>query len=990
VATLGGSGDDVTFTFEGLTVVTNNNDGTDNSFAIEFDLLTLDVVGNDGLPAAVDGDGMTVLPNSATVAYGGNPPVSTSGVVNVDVVEPRLAITKTMGAASNSIVVIDLVVTNRGLSTAFDVEIEDILPTTWWDTTTIAPVTVPAGFTFDVAGAPGAATITIATDTNSVPPTNSIEVGEALVFQYQATLIDGAPSPVTNRAEVTEHSTLDGDDPDERDEPPVEDEDVLAIPGYTITKVRTSPLGRAAAVGETVTFDIVVANTGDIGLDPVALEDRYDTTYLTYGSALPASVDNINDGTVNWTNIGPIAVGGAVTVAVQFAAAESTQPGDTTNRAVASPFTTNGLPLLPKTNEAPVEILYVGYTLEKDRTSPVGRAAQVGEPIVFTLTVVNTGEVALATLPLVDTYDTTYLTYVSAVPASVDNANDGTIHWADIGPLPAGASTTIVATFTAAASTLGLSETNTAVASPTTTNAPPVFPKTNDAPYEIHLAGYTLEKDRTSPLGRPAIIGETVTFEILVTNTGDVDLVTVPVVDDYETAYLAYVSSVPASDDNINDGRIHWADIGPLPVGASTSIVATFTAAADTLGADRTNVVVTAPTTPSNAPPVPPQTNDAPYAVDTPASLGDFVWLDVDGDGVQGGAGETGMVGVVVTLYDAATNALGTTTTDVAGAYAFTNLVPGVYFVGFTPPAGYQITLLNQGGDPAQDSDADPATGYTVATTLVSGENDPTWDAGLYLPASLGNFVWNDLDADGIQDGGETGVSNVTVNLLTNGTVIATTTTDANGLYAFTNLPPWDYQVQVVAPAGWTVSPQDEGADDAVDSDIDAGTGLTATITLVSGQNDPDWDAGLYLPASLGDFVWLDVDGDGVQDGGEPAVSNVVVTLYDAATNALNTTTTDVAGAYAFTNLVPGVYFVGFTPPLGYQITLQDQGGDAAGQRCGPVTGRTVPTTLISGENDPTWDAGLYLPASLGNFVWNDLDADGIQDGGETGVSAWW
>ncbi|NCA82703.1 MAG: DUF11 domain-containing protein, partial [Opitutae bacterium] len=70
-----GPGDDITITFEGLTVVTNNNNGTDNSFLIEFDLLTLDVGGNTGTVAG----SQTVLPNSATIAYDGNPPVHTSG-----------------------------------------------------------------------------------------------------------------------------------------------------------------------------------------------------------------------------------------------------------------------------------------------------------------------------------------------------------------------------------------------------------------------------------------------------------------------------------------------------------------------------------------------------------------------------------------------------------------------------------------------------------------------------------------------------------------------------------------------------------------------------------------------------------------------------------------------------------------------------------------------------------------------------------------------
>ena len=231
------------------------------------------------------------------------------------------------------------------------------------------------------------------------------------------------------------------------------------------------------------------------------------------------------------------------------------------------------------------------------------------------------------------------------------------------------------------------------------------------------------------------------------------------------------------------------------------------------------------------------------------AALGNLVWLDINGDGLQDG-GEPGVSNVVVTLYDSQTNALGVTTTVMNGAYAFTNLMPGVYFVGFMPPLAYQITLRDQGGDDAVDSDADPATGTTIPTELVSGENDPTWDAGVYESASLGNFVWDDRNTDGIQDGDEIGISNVTVNLLTNGTVIATTTTDVSGAYAFTALPPWDYTVEVSVPAGWYVSPQDEGGDE-VDSDIDTVTGQTTTITLVSGQNDPSWDGGLYRSASL-------------------------------------------------------------------------------------------------------------------------------------------
>ncbi|MEW5796974.1 MAG: SdrD B-like domain-containing protein [Candidatus Zixiibacteriota bacterium] len=115
------------------------------------------------------------------------------------------------------------------------------------------------------------------------------------------------------------------------------------------------------------------------------------------------------------------------------------------------------------------------------------------------------------------------------------------------------------------------------------------------------------------------------------------------------------------------------------------------------------------------------------------ASLGDFVWYDDNENGIQD-AGEVGIPGVTVHLMDCAGNILATAVTNASGYYLFSNLMPGNYNVHFVAPLGFVFSPQDQGGDDALDSDVNPANGMTICTTLEGGENDLTWDAGLYMP----------------------------------------------------------------------------------------------------------------------------------------------------------------------------------------------------------------------------------------------------------------
>ncbi|MDX9708223.1 MAG: SdrD B-like domain-containing protein [Trichloromonas sp.] len=227
-------------------------------------------------------------------------------------------------------------------------------------------------------------------------------------------------------------------------------------------------------------------------------------------------------------------------------------------------------------------------------------------------------------------------------------------------------------------------------------------------------------------------------------------------------------------------------------------------------------------------------------------SIGDFVWNDLDRDGIQD-ANESGIGGVTVTLLMGG-ETVATTTTDADGAYLFSGLCAGDYTVTVATPDGYMPSPSLQGGDAALDSNGSPAD---VALS-TDNSSDLTIDFGFYPPCtgSIGDFVWNDTNNNGVQDAGEMGIAGVKVELYTcTDASVATTFTDANGYYSFTNLMPGDYYVKFYVKDGFAFSSMDQGGDDAKDSDADPATGKTVCATLTPGENDLTWDAGMYTVA---------------------------------------------------------------------------------------------------------------------------------------------
>jgi len=157
-------------------------------------------------------------------------------------------------------------------------------------------------------------------------------------------------------------------------------------------------------------------------------------------------------------------------------------------------------------------------------------------------------------------------------------------------------------------------------------------------------------------------------------------------------------------------------------------------------------------------------------------------------------------------------------------------------------------------------------------------------------------------------------------------------------------------------------------------------------------------------PAVYGDFVLIDTNQNGVQDGGEVGLDNVRVDLYrdngdgvaDVATDELvSFTLTADGGLYLFPSLDPDDYFAVFQIPPTYNLSPFQNTGAAGYTTAADSDGQAVTigafevaitpiTTLDALEDDRTWDMGVYQDgppkAALGNYVWNDENSNGIQD----------
>ena len=266
------------------------------------------------------------------------------------------------------------------------------------------------------------------------------------------------------------------------------------------------------------------------------------------------------------------------------------------------------------------------------------------------------------------------------------------------------------------------------------------------------------------------------------------------------------------------------------------------------------------------------------------------------------------------------------------------------------------------------------------------GDKKPDNTSSVPLTAgyTIAGKLYNDADASFSSSSSEAPYAGVTVALLKkDGTPVldkdgnpVTAVTDAEGKYSFVGLPLGQYSVSVVDPTSGPL----EGT-----KPTEAYTGrykTSADVTIAEATGSViDVNFGFVKPASVGDYTWMDVNRDGLQDADEPALPGVTVTLTyedgsavtDASGNPVAAVTTDANGKYSFENLLPGGYKVSFQAPAGFEATTSDAGSD----RALDSDGATASVTVAQGQTDDTIDFGAVGTGVIGDQLFVDVNQNG-------------
>ncbi|MDX2417287.1 MAG: hypothetical protein QNK19_07490 [Xanthomonadales bacterium] len=300
--------------------ITNIPDGVSD----EKDRIVMQVVGR--VANVADNANGDLLVNTASFDFTGG---SLADDADVEVVEPVLNLTKSMGPVVDTVVRLSLVVENTGSGTApaYDINVTDVLEDSVWNSAALSQVSVSTGFLLQATPGPaaGQTTITLSSDPLAISPAGTIPVGSSVsaVFDIPLAALPPVPNPVVNLAELDQADTLPGDDPAQRDLPPDSDIAEIGIPDLQLSKDDSLLLDLDSSgdvsPGDTLRYTLVINNQGAGDATNIVLEDAPDIhTALLNGSVVStqgsvAIGNNPGDTTIE-VAVGTIVAATSVTV----------------------------------------------------------------------------------------------------------------------------------------------------------------------------------------------------------------------------------------------------------------------------------------------------------------------------------------------------------------------------------------------------------------------------------------------------------------------------------------------------------------------------------------------------------------------------------------------------------------------------------------------------------------------------------------------------
>ncbi len=276
---------------------------------------------------------------------------------------------------------------------------------------------------------------------------------------------------------------------------------------FTVEKISNDTV----SVGDEIVFTIVVNNTGDYDLEDIVLNENYPNGLEFVSSSSGwSTTDN-----KTFTYDGVIAVGGRATLNITFKAIDG---GNLTNV-----VTVNGSDMSASGNES-VYVKESSFTVEK---TALNKTAHIGDNIVYTIVVTNTGNLNLTNITLKEQYPSS-LEFVSFEGNWITDDN---VTFTLSDNLTVGDKVTLNITF----KVLEAGEIKNAVI----VDSNDTDEKSTDTVIFVEAPDFTVEK---LLLNETVNLGDTVVYTIVVTNTGNIELTNVTVNENYPDS-LEFVSN---------------------------------------------------------------------------------------------------------------------------------------------------------------------------------------------------------------------------------------------------------------------------------------------------------------------------------------------------------------------------------------------------------------------------------------------------------------